>query len=295
MVIDLLSGGEFIIWQFSGLVIKLEEYISFADSLQEEIDTYSIKDLILVPVLKSAFIFSKSKSTLEMINEEIEAKLRLYIPEDEMTEWESDFIEYSIENLLLFVLSELIRLLRQEFLESMQNLRLYTGLILDVLQILTDIKKDINFLDKYLVMKKKISQFIVERDSRFLSLKILYPLECEIEQMIFEDEPAFTAEEAEEFLQIARFYALPKSNWVLELAKRVATIIKMNLTKAEKRNEDLSVDVVAMTIMVLTKDFHMGYDPELLVPLVRTTLMSLRIPTYEMKEILKIYGNLINM
>ena len=292
IVIDLLSGGQFIIWEFSKFVIDLESYIADENS-KEDSTIYKLQDLILTPVLKAAFLFSKSHSKLESINKDIDDKLKKYLPEEDLAEWEESYEEYSIENLLLFVLSELIRLLREKFLDSIQNLRVYTGFVLNTLQILIDIKNDIQFLEQYHIFKNLIHQFIIDRDSRFLSLKILYPLEFEIEQMLFEDEPAFTPEQAEEFLQIARFYNLPKLNWVLEIAKRMAGIVKLSIDKAHEKNDEVDPNVVAMTMIVLTKDFEGVENKELLVPIARSILMALKINTFLMKEIVKIYGDMV--
>ena len=293
IVVDILSGGEFIIWQFSNFVIAIEEYISKEKEENELADTYPLQDLILVPVIKAAYIFSKTLSGLEPINQEISEKLKSYIEGNEFTEWENDYKEYSIENLLLFVLSELIRLLREKFLDSIKNLRIYTGFILNTLQILIDIQDNIEYLNEYHVIKNLIHQFIIERDSRFLSLKILYPLEFQIEQMLFDEEPAFTPDQAEEFLHIGRFYGLPKLNWVLEIAKRMAGIMKISINKASEKNEPLGLDVIGLTMMALTKDFEGITNPDLLVPIARTTLMALKTPIYLMKEIVKVYGDLL--
>ncbi len=293
IAVDILSGGEFIIWQFSKLVIELEQYISEIKERDNSVDTYPLQDITLVSVIKAAYIFSKTHSGLEPINKEIYNKLQNYISEEELEEWENDYQEYSIESMLLFVLSELTRLLREKFLDSIQNLRIYTSFILNTLQILIDIKTDIEYLDQYIIFKYLIHQFIIERDSRFLSLKILYPLEFQIEQLLFEDEPAFTPEQAEEFLQIGRFYGLPKLNWVLEIAKRMAGIMKISLKKASEKNEPLGLDVIGLTMMALTKDFEGITNPDLLIPIARSTLMALKVPTFLMKEIVKIYGDLI--
>ena len=180
IVIDLLSGGEFIIWQFSQLVIKLEK-ISDKLNSNDFFNEFSLEDLILTPVLKSAYIFSKQKSSLDIVNKEIFDKLATNLDKEELIEWEQDYEEYFIEELLLFALGELIRILRKEFLDNITNIRLYTGLILDILQILIDIKEDIQFLNEYHIIKNSIHQFIIDRDSRFLSLKILYPLEFTID------------------------------------------------------------------------------------------------------------------
>ena len=61
IVIDLLSGGEFIIWQFSRLVIDIEEYKKNNILDDESQSTYSVQELILVPILKAAFLFSKNR------------------------------------------------------------------------------------------------------------------------------------------------------------------------------------------------------------------------------------------
>ena len=294
IAVDILSGGEFIIWQFSKFVIDLENYATEIKEIEDANDTYSIKDLIIVPVLKAAYIFSKTHTGLDPINKEIDSKLKGYIQEDELLEWEQDYQEYTIESLLLFVLSELTRLLRQKFLDSIQNLRFYTSFILNTLQILIDIKTDIIHLDKYVIFKNSIHQFIIERDSRFLSLKILYPMEAEIEQLLFEEVTAFTPDEADEFLQIGRFYGLPKLNWVLEIAKRIASIVKISLQKSKEKNEPLGLDVIGLTMMALTKDFEGITNTDLLIPIARSTLMALKTPTYLMKEIVKIYGDLIS-
>ena len=293
IAVDILSGGEFIIWQFSNFVIAIEQYISKEKEENSSVDTYPLQDLILIPVLKAAFIFSKTRSGLDPINKEISEKLQSYIDEEEFSDWERDYEEFSIESLLLFVLSELTRLLREKFLDSIQNLRVYTGFILNTLQILIDIEEDIVHLNEYHIIKNLIHQFIIERDSRFLSLKILYPLEFQIEQMLFDEEPAFTPEEAEEFLHIGRFYGLPKLNWVLEIAKRMAGIMKISIKKAEEKNESLGLDVIGLTMMALTKDFEGVTNPDLLVPIARTTLMALKTPVYLMKEIVKYYGDLL--
>ena len=112
--------------------------------------------------------------------------------------------------------------------------------------------------------------------------------------MMFEEEPPFTPDQAEEFLHIGRFYGLPKLNWVLEIAKRIAGIVKMSFKKASEKNEPIGLDVIGLTLMALTKDYEDIENPDLLIPIARSTLMALKIPTYFMKEIIKNYGDLIS-
>ena len=211
-----------------------------------------------------------------------------------MEEWENYYEEYSIESLLIFVLSELIRMLREKFLDSIQNLKVYTGFILSTLQILIDIKEDMEYLSEYHLIKNLIHQFITKRDSRFLSLKILYPLEFRIEQLMFEDEPPFTPEQADEFLHIARFYNIPKLNWVLDISKRFAGIMKISLQKASENNESLGLDVIGLSMLALTKDYEEISNPDLLIPIARSALMALKVPVVLMKEIVNFYGNLLS-
>ena len=47
-------------------------------------------------------------------------------------------------------------------------------------------------------------------------------------------------------------------------------------------------------MMALTKDFEGITNTDLLIPIARSTLMALKTPTYLMKEIVKIYGDLIS-
>ena len=295
IALDILSGGEFIIWQFSKLVIALEIYVAERKNEDSPEQNYSVRDLIIVPVLKAAYIFSMSHTLAGTINTEIIDKLKTYIDFDELKEWETDYQEYSLESLLLFALSELIRLLREKFLDAIQNLRVYTSFILDTLQILIDIKTDVEHLEDYHIIKNLIQQFIIEKDSRFQSLKILFPLEAEIEQMLFDDEPAFTPDEAEEFLQIGRFYGLPKLNWVLEIAKRMAGILKINLKKSTETYETLNYPVIGLTMVTLTKDFQGITNSDLLIPIARSTLMALNFPSNIVKEIVNMYGELMGI
>ena len=263
IVIDILSGGEFIIWQFSLLVVKLEKLIAkrkkeldnIGDDKDQEI--YTLNDLILIPILKSAFLFSQN-STLTSINEEIEQKLAQYLSSEDLQEWNEFYQDYTFENLILFVLSELVQLLRKKFLMSISKLRVYTGIVLDVLQILIDIK-DVQYYDKYLSYKSQILRFITTRDSRFLSLKVIFPLEFEILNDVnkinnIEGDLLFTKEEASEFLHLMRFFALPKLNWILDLASRFARIVKLNLLHTEGNNFD--VEVIALTSFTLIKDLN---------------------------------------
>ena len=111
--------------------------------------------------------------------------------------------------------------------------------------------------------------------------------------MLFESEPAFTPSEAEEFLQLARFFSLPKLNWILDLAKRFAKLTKMAIKNSIDANIPLTPDVIALTTLALLKDITI--DTELLVPILRATLMALGTPTPFLKDILYVFGSLIDM
>lgn len=303
IVVDILSCGEFIIWQFSHLVIKLEDLIEkkkikIKNNGFEDSEFYTINDLILIPILKAAFLFSETNTSMKLINSDIKAKLSNYLDEEDENEWIQFKEDYSLEHLMLFALSELIQLLRKKFLLAIQNLRIYTGIVLDVLQILIDIDNT-KFSESYKDIKEKILKFITDRDSRFLSLKILYPLEFEVGVLLktmaeIEDESPFTANEASEFLQLARFFALPKLNWILDLAKRFAKIIKMNLLHTKEESE-LDIEVIALTSIMLIKDFDENeINMDLLIPTYRATLMSINIPDIYVKAIVKIFGGLLS-
>ena len=69
--------------------------------------------------------------------------------------------------------------------------------------------------------------------------------------------------------------------------------IKLAMKKAEENNEGLGLDVIGLTLAALTKDFEGVQNPDLLIPIARSVLMALKIHTFLMKEILKVYGDLL--
>ena len=73
----------------------------------------------------------------------------------------------------------------------------------------------------------------------------------------------------------------------------MAGIVKLSIDKAHEKNDEVDPNVVAMTMIVLTKDFEGVENKELLVPIARSILMALKINTFLMKEIVKIYGDMV--
>ena len=63
---------------------------------------------------------------------------------------------------------------------------------------------------------------------------------------------------------------------------------------AIEKGEDPAPDAIAMTVLVLTKDFEGIENNDLLIPIARSTLMALKIPTSLMKSIVKVYGDILN-
>lgn len=288
--INFLTNGQFQLWQLENLVNDVEPLVEEekeSGSEEEELVTHRI----LVTILKVAYIQAKATDVPSDKIEGIREKLRMNIPQDELEEWEETYEEYDREILLLFSLSLAVPLLREKFLEEIHNLRRYTRVTLGIMQVLKDLDPPEERLELYEEFRDDLCQFITERDTRYLSLRILFPLEARITSLIFPDDLSLTADESEEFLALGRFLGLPKLNWILNLAHKLARMVKTNMAKAQEDGEELpSPELLAMTSAIVVGDLSKDQE-HLIIPLFRAVLMAINLPMPLIKATVLLFGN----
>ncbi|MHA2362474.1 MAG: hypothetical protein ACXAC7_00855 [Candidatus Hodarchaeales archaeon] len=288
IAIEFLTEGDFIIWQLSQLVEQIEPMVEEEDELDREL----IVNTILHPLLKASFIFGETRNCPIELKESIISKMKIYLDKQDFDEWMAEWTEYEIEDMLLFATSKLISVLREKFLLELHGLRRYTRLVLGLTQILIDLGPDLRYNNDYIYLKQQIHKFITERDSRYLSLKIIYPLEFKLHKMVFNDPNVFTPEEASEFLILFRFFAIPKTNLHLMLGDKLSRMIKLNIETANSHNDKPDPQVASMTCATIIDGLPLE-GLKFIIPLYRTVLISLNLPMKFIKESVKAFGDII--
>ena len=289
ILVNFLTDGGFIIWQ-------LTQIIEAVESLLEQVsdaNTHSIlRDTVLEPVLKASYIRAHNSSDWANLKPNIIDKMQHYMDNDDFEEWKLDWKEYKVEDLLLFSVDQLVPLIREKFLDELVTLRPYTRLVVELLQILIDLGEELKYHQEYIYIKEQIYSFITQRDSRFLSLKIIYPLEFYLHQLIFNDSTLFSPDQAKEFLMLFRFFAIPKDNLYLVLGDKFAKMIKMNLDNAKTKNQEPDQTVMSLTLLTLISSLDED-ELKYIVPLVRATLMALGQPIPLIRSTVQVFGDLV--
>ena len=289
IVVNFLTDGGFITWQLTHVIEAVEPML---ESVSDSNDHSILQDTVLEPVLKASYICAHSSTDWANLETSIIDKMQHYMDKEDYDEWTQDWNDYKIEDLLLFSVDQLIPVIREKFLNELVTLRPYTRLVVDILQILIDLGEELKYHHEYGYIKDQIYTFITQRDSRFLSLKIIYPLEFYLHQLIFNDPTLFTPDQAKEFLMLFRFFAIPKDNLYLVLGDKFAKMIKMNLENAKMKNEEPDQTVMSLTLLTLISSLDED-ELEFIVPLLRATLMALGQPMTLVRPTVQIFGNLV--
>lgn len=240
LVYRYLGGKTFLIWHYVDIVENIENLPDFSAPESNE----NLIGIVLVPILKAASIFCKNIKIPKELEEGLQKKMILFIDKEELTEWNESWHEYDINKLLLLPLQHLIEKLREKFLESIQELRVYTKVILKILNLLGGEEYEESCRE----WREMILKFISERDSRFSGLKILLPLEYSIKGVLFNDPFEMTSKESNETLFLFRYYAIPKTNYILKILMKVARLIKFTMSKIDLDEPEESGQAIAMTV-----------------------------------------------
>ncbi|MFW9929491.1 MAG: hypothetical protein ACFFD1_08880 [Candidatus Thorarchaeota archaeon] len=242
-----LGGKSFLIWHYVDIVNSIEQLPDFSNKEQDD----TLKDVVLIPVLKAASIFSKKNVIPSDLLKGLQEKMQTYINKDELNEWNETWEDFDIYTLLLLPLQHLVEKLREKFLESIQDLRDYSKIILSILNLLKGQGQDSLVFE----WRSSLLKFISERDSRFSSLVILLPLEFSIKNNLFSDPYVLTHSEAKEALFLFRYYAVSKTNYNINLMIKIAKLLKFSLSKIDLTKPEESGEAIAMTVsMFLMQD-----------------------------------------
>jgi len=208
-----------------------------------------------------------------------------------MREWYEDWEDYDLEELLLFVFSQLLPILRRKYLSGSRGIRRYTQLILGIIQVLIELNPKSNYNFEYHDLKNKIISFITDRDSKYLSLKVLYPLEFIMTKILFKDD-SFSSKEAAEFLILIRFFDIPKTNFHLDISSKFVRMVRLTLKKSKIPYNQTDADVTALSSVTLIDGIPIK-DLTYIVPLFRACLMAINLPLQFIKQTVNEFGYLI--
>jgi len=289
IVVNYLNHGNFIIWLLSKLVEESESILERADKSEKDL----LVEIALLPFIKGSFVYArkrKNKISAEVIKS-IELKLKDNLTEEDMHEWYEDWEDYNLEELLLFVFSQLLPILRRKYLSGSRGIRRYTQLILGIIQVLIELNPKSNYDFEYHDLKNKIISFITDRDSKYLSLKVLYPLEFIMTKILFKDD-SFSSKEAAEFLILIRFFDIPKTNFHLDIGSKFVRMVRLSLKKSKIPYNQADADVTALSSVTLIDGIPIK-DLTYIVPLFRACLMAINFPLQFIKQTVNEFGYLI--
>ncbi|MHA1992605.1 MAG: hypothetical protein ACW98A_16745 [Candidatus Hodarchaeales archaeon] len=285
LVYRYLGGQTFLIWHYVDIVNGIEQLPDF--QLQEE--DSSLIEIVMIPVLKAAHIFCRDVKITPELEKGLQEKMRKYMSVEELEEWNSSWFEFDMNKLLLLPLQHLVEELRGKFLKSIQELRKYTKLILKILNLLSgEENEEICKEWRSLVLK-----FISERDSRFDGLKILLPLEFSIKSFIFKDSFELTSSEAKEALFLFRYYAVPKTNYHINVLIKVARLIKFGMSKVDFEKPEDAGQALAMTVSMFLVSEENFQDVRFVHIIFKLLLETLEIPVKVGRIASKTFGGLL--